>query len=43
MPTVKGKKYAYTPAGKAAAARARMRATKKRTSARAKAGKGHKK
>ena len=43
MPTVGKKKYPYTKAGKAAAGRAKMRATKKRTTARAKAGKGYKK
>ena len=43
MPKVGNKTYAYTPAGKAAAGRAKMRATKKRTKARAKAGKGYKK
>ena len=43
MPKVGNKKYAYPPAGKAAAGRAKMRAAKKRTAARSKAGKGYKK
>ena len=43
MPTVGKKTYAYTAAAKAASGTEKMRATKKRTTARAKAGKGYKK